>query len=182
MARVTAIGLRTAAREAMLGAGGKGFMRFLPPGGALLATDAIRRCSDVAEKSVLIAAFEAAGFDCIERNGLLMLTPCGSLLSGISYDGEKTVDWTSPLHPVQSLALRWLQKERRTLTDDGRQLIGEALRLSWQSPNQVQDGIDALRARSARMQRKNDVSGMFEAGAILLDWCDQSKGGHADEA
>ena len=46
MARVTAIRLRDEARAAMLSAGGHGFMRFLPAGGALLATDAIRRCGD----------------------------------------------------------------------------------------------------------------------------------------
>ena len=51
MARVTAVRLRERARGAMLAAGGRGFVRFLPAGGALLATDAIRRCGDDAARA-----------------------------------------------------------------------------------------------------------------------------------
>jgi len=182
MARVTALDLRAAAREAMLAAGGRGFMRFLPPGGALLATDANRRCADESERGQLAAAIERAGFVCTEQDGLLALTPADCVLSRIAYDGGRTMDWDSPLCRTQALGLRWMQKERRVLTQAGRQLILETLRLSWLPPHSAQNGIEALRARGAVMQREGDHSGMHEAGAILLDWCDQMKGGNADEA
>lgn len=182
MAGVTALSLRTAAREAMLAAGGRGFMRFLPPGGALLATDAVRRCESEAQKQAMIAALTAAGFVCCERDGLLMMTPKDALLGSISCGEAHEIDWDSPLHSVQALGLGWIRRQRKPLTQDGRQLILEALRLSWQPMKQTKDALDAMRARAAVMLRKRDDSGFHEAGAVLMDWCDQWMGGHADEA
>ena len=175
MARVTALSLRNAAREAMLAAGGRGFVRFLPLGGALLVTDANRRCADENEKAALIGALEHAGFDCCARGGLLELTPQDDVLCRIGYDEEAEIDWSSPLHPVQALGRRWHNREKQPLSDAGRQLILEALRLSWQPVGKTQEGIEMLRAQGAVMQRTGDTSGMHEAGAILLDWCNQSE-------
>ncbi len=173
MARVTALALRDAARAAMLDAGGRGFVRFLPPGGALLATDAIRRCSDEAARSALEVALADAGFACCEHGGLLLLTPKDEVLSRIEYDAQAQIDWSSPLHPVMALGARWHKRERQALTEDGRQLVLETLRLSWQPVKQAQDGIETLRAQGAVMLRTGDSSGMHEAGAALLNWCDQ---------
>jgi len=182
MARVTAIGLRAAAREAMIAAGGRGFMRFLPPGGALLATDAVRRCESDAQKTAMIDALAAAGFACCERDGLLMLTPKDELLCGIVFAGKHEIDWNLPQHRVQALGAGWIRKQKRQLTEDGRQLIIEALRLAWQPVKTEKDGLEALRARAAVMLRRGDDSGFYEAGAVLLGWCDQETGGYADEA
>jgi len=180
MARVTAISLRDAAREAMIAAGGRGFVRFLPPGGALLATDANRRCRDESDKAALCAALACVGFVCAEQDGLLALTPADCMLGEIAYDGDRPMDWDSELHQAAALGLRWMSKEKRPLTDAGRQLILEALRMS--SQRQPSTGVDALRTRGAVMQRTGDISGMHEAGAILLDWCSRSEGGIIDEA
>lgn len=49
MAAVSAQTIRARAREAIFAAGGRGFVRFLPEGGALLVSDAraaMRRCAD----------------------------------------------------------------------------------------------------------------------------------------
>lgn len=181
MARVTAIELRTLAREAMLSAGGRGFMRFLPPGGLLLATDAVRRCAGDAEKAALTNALDAVGFVCCEQDGLLMLTPTDAVLSSITCSEMHDVDWHSPLHQVQALGAGWIRRQKQSLTPDGRQLIIEALRLSWQ-PMKPGNALDALRAQAAVMLRKHDGSGFYEAGAVLLDWCDRETGGNADEA
>lgn len=186
MARMTAVSLRSRAREAMLLSGGRGFMRFLPPGGALLATDALRRCRGEAEEATLIGALEAAGFACIRRDGLLELTPQDALLMSICAEGEAAIDWSSPLHPVQALGARWLGKEKQPFTDAGRQLILEALRLTWQTTAGL-EAMEALRQRGAAMQRNGDSSGMHEAGAALMNWCNaQLQAGdrntvHADE-
>ena len=182
MARVTAAQLRTAAREAIFAAGGRGCVRFLPPGGALLATDANRRCQSDEEKAALTTALADAGFACDEQNGLLAITPGDELLGAIEYDEETNVDWQSPLHPLQALGLRWMDKPKQALTSDGRQLILETLRISWQQTEQVQGGAQALRAQAAMMQRRGDESGMHESGAVLLEWCRQTQGGNIDEA
>ena len=185
MARVTALSLRTAARETMIAAGGRGFMRFLPPGGALLATDAVRRCESDAQKKAMIDALDASGFDCHDKDGLLTLTPTDELLGEIVCGEGYEIDWASPMHRAQALGVGWARRKKKALTQDGRQLILEALRLGWQTPKQTKDGLDALRVRAAVMLRRGDDSGFYEAGAVLLDWCDQytsSTGGNVDEA
>ena len=178
MARVTAVSLRDQARSAMLAAGGRGFMRF-PEQGALLVSDAVRRCRDEADKARLLDTMKDAGFDCCELDGLLMITPCDALLAQIICDGCGMIDWDGPLCSAQALAVRWLRRERQPLSPAGRQLIVDTLRLTWQ--NRVLDGLTALRAQAAVMQRKGDTSGFHESGAVLKNWCDMQEGtGHED--
>lgn len=173
MARVTAIWLRDEARTAMLAAGGRGFVRFLPPGGALLATDANRRCADEAARVRLTDALRGAGFICAERGGLLELTPTDGVLTGLAWTGAPETDWKSPMHPAQALARRLWANGPLPLTDAGRQLVLEALRLTWQPENRVLAGLTDLRAQAAVMLRTGDRSGMHEAGAILAEYCKQ---------
>lgn len=182
MARVTAVRLRERAREAMLAAGGHGFVRFLPAGGALLATDAIRRCGDDASRARLTDALAAAGFVCEARGALLELTPADDVLSALDDGGRDAIDWESPLHPAQALARRFLANPGQPLTPAGRQLILETLRLTWLAPDRVLSGLPALRAQAAVMQRQGDRSGLHEAGAVLKEFCEQEQGGLTDEA
>lgn len=178
MARVTAIALRDRARSALLGAGGRGFVRF-PERGALLLSDAIRRCADEADKARLIAALKEAGFACHEQDGLLMITPTDAALEEIGCEGGCEIDWDGPLCGAQALAARWLKKPRTPLTGDGRQLIVDTLRLTWQ--DRVTDALAALYAQAAVMQRRGDISGFCQAGAVLKNWCDMQEGtGHED--
>ena len=172
MARITAIALRDRARAVLLAAGGRGFVRF-PERGALLVSDAIRRCETEAAKARLLAALEEAGFVCCEQDNLLMITPSDALLAGIACDGGG-IDWDGPLCEMQALCARWQKKQRLPLTGEGRQIIIDALRLTWQNP--TAQGLDALRARAAVMQRKGDTSGLPVAAAVLRNWCDMQEG------
>lgn len=174
MACVTAVRLRDRAREAMLSAGGRGFVRFLPAGGALLATDAIRRCADDAARARMTEALTAAGFVCEARGGLLEMTPADAALCALC-GGAATVDWKAPLHPAQALAARFLRHERRMLTPAGRQLVLEALRLTWRAEDELLAGLSALRARAAVMLRQGDISGLYEAGAVLWEFCEREE-------
>lgn len=178
MARVTAVSLRNAAREAMLSAGGRGFVRFMDSG-ALLVSDAIRRCADEAAKQRLMDALHLAGFDCWEQDGLLMINPQDELLEAITYDGAFSVHWDSRLYAVQALAVRWMKRERQPLTPAGRQLIIDTLRLTWQ--DRLMDGKMHLCAQAAVMQRSHDTSGLCAAGAALADWCDRQEGKHRED-
>lgn len=178
MARVTAVSLRNAAREAMLSAGGRGFVRFMDSG-ALLVSDAVRRCADEAAKQRLMDALHLAGFDCREQDGLLMINPQDELLETITYDGAFSVHWDSRLYAVQALAVRWMKRERQTLTPAGRQLIIDTLRLTWQ--DRLMDGKMHLCAQAAVMQRSHDTSGLCAAGAVLADWCDRQEGKHHED-
>ena len=68
-------------------------MRFLPEGGALLVSDAARRCGDV---RTLLNACRMAGFAAEERDGLLLLTPTDSTLSalcGACGQAVRITDW-----------------------------------------------------------------------------------------
>ena len=178
MARVMAIALRDRARAALLGAGGRGFVRF-PERGALLVSDAVRRCEDEAAKTRLLAALKEAGFTCCEQDNLLMIMPSDALLAQLSCEAGCSIDWDGPLWSVQALADRWLKKPPLPLTQDGRQLIVDALRLTWQ--DRAADGLDALCAQAAVMQRKGDISGFCQAGAVMKNWCDmQEETGHED--
>lgn len=172
-----ALALRGVAREAMIGAGGRGFVRFLPAGEALLVTDAPRRCGDEAALARLISAMEAKGFACGVQDGLLTLTPGDALLDALARArAAAPVDWDDPLHPAQELAARWLRAARGPFTAAGRRLAIETLRLIWQPRARVLDGLDALRAQSAQMLRNRDRSGMAQAGALLADWCNTEGG------
>lgn len=175
MACVTAVSLRNAAREAMLSAGGRGFVRFMDSG-ALLVSDAVRRCEDDAAKQKLVDALDQAGFSCDEQEGLLMIDPQDELLDAIVYDGAFSVRWDGELYAVQALAARWMRRKRQPLTPAGRQLIIDSLRLTWQ--DHMADGLTLLRAQAAVMQRSGDTSGFCTAGAVLADWCDRQEGKH----
>lgn len=178
MARVTAIALRDAARNALLAAGGRGFVRFMDQG-ALLVSDAIRRCESDAHKAGLTAALERAGFSCWEQDGLLMINPQDDTLEAIAYEGCFSVRWDSALCAVQALARRWMKREKQPLTPAGRQLIIDALRLTWR--DRIADGMMFLCAQAAVMQRGADTSGFCQAGAVLADWCDrQEEKSHED--
>ena len=74
MAGITAIDLRDSARAALLGAGGRGFVRFCEQG-ALLVSDAIRRCEDDAARQKLTDALAQAGFESWTQDDLLMIVP-----------------------------------------------------------------------------------------------------------
>lgn len=174
MARVTAVMLRSRAREAMLNGGGRGFMRFLDGGDMLLVTDALRRCEDEAACMRLKAALHAAGFFCREQDGLLLLSPGDGILADMPCPAEPDeTDWSSARHGVYSLALRWLAREKLPLTAAGRQLVTDCLRLTWQPQERVLAGCAQLRAQAALMQRRGDFSGLREAGAVLYDWCQE---------
>ena len=178
MARVTAVSLRSAAREAMLAGGGRGFVRFMD-GGALLVSDAIRRCKDDAAKKTLTGALRQAGFACCEQDGLLMIDPQDELLEAITYDGAFSVRWDGELYAAQALAVRWMKRKRQPLTPAGRQLVIDTLRLTWQ--DRLADGLTLLRAQAAVMQRSGDTSGFCTAGAVLADWCDRQEGKHHED-
>ena len=173
MARVTAVSLRNAAREAMLLGGGRGFVRFMDSG-ALLVSDAVRRCEDDAARARLLNALCQAGFDCREQDGLLMMNPTDALLEEIRYEGDFAADWEGALCAVQALALRWMKREKQPLTPAGRQLVIDSLRLTWQ--DRMADGRALLSAQAAVMQRSGDTSGFCTAGAVLADWCDRQEG------
>ena len=172
MARVTAIVLRDRARAALLGAGGRGFVRF-PEQGALLVSDVLRRSESQEAGQKLMDALLQAGFESWQQDGLLLITPSDALLVQID-SASCAIDWEGSRHGAQALAARWMAKERRALTGAGRQLVVDCLRLTWQ--NRVMDGLRALRAQAAVMQRSGDTSGFYEAGAVLAEWCNEQEG------
>ena len=169
MAGLMAVRLRDLARQTLLEAGGRGFVRFAEAGCALLVTDAVRRCSDV---NALEQALKCAGFSCFEQDGLLHLAPQDVLLRTFICPQEPPiVRWEESVHPAQTLASRWLSAPEETLTTEGRQLIVDTMRLTGAPGKDVLAGLEALRAHAAVMLRRGDRSGMHEAGAILAQWC-----------
>ena len=170
MAGVSAAALRDRARDAMLDCGGRGFMRFAPPGGALLITDALRRCTDDLQAKRLTGALKSAGFACSAEGGMLLLTPRDELLR-CGADALPQQDESLPLYEIRMLAVRWMKSRPQALTASGRQLVLETLRLLWQPKDKVLFGLDALRAQAAALLREKDTSGLHEAGCILYDWC-----------
>lgn len=180
MAAVTAIALRQRAREAMLAAGGRGFMRFCDAGDALLVCDAPRRCADDAARQRLADALADAGFAGRLEDGLLLLTPEDGVLRACGRDAPPcaVTDWDGPLAPAQALAARFLREEARPLTADGRRIVLATLRLLWQDAAHVSAGLIGLRAQAAALLRAGDRSGLYEAGALLARWCgEQEEGG-----
>lgn len=161
--------LRDEARRALLDAGGRGFIRFLPEGRALLVSDAPRRCATIEEAARLADALARAGFTSEIREGLLMLTPTDGRLRALAAVtlSEHAIDWDSPLHPVAALAARWRRERETALSEDGRALVVETLRLIWQRPERVLAGLPGLRALAARMLREGDRSGFWESAAVL---------------
>lgn len=176
MEAVIAVSLRDRARAAMLENGGRGFMRFAPEGNALLATDALRRCEDQTQRTALIAALEGCGFVCREDCGLLLLHPNDEWIGMLQAKApDIQVDWNSPLHPVQALAARWAAQPAAALTEAGRRLVADTLRLTGLPGGRVTEGLDALRAQAAVMLRSGDRSGMCAAGCVLWDWCEKEE-------
>lgn len=168
--------VRRMARDALLGAGGGGFVRFAPPDGALLVTDAPRHCGQEGRHAQVVA-LQAAGFDCQESDGLLLLSPGDALLEALcGAERSVCVDWEAPLCTVQALAARFGRESRLPLTPAGRQLALEMLRLLWQEEKRVLKGVDLIRMRAAKMLRAGDRSGFGEAGSLLAAWCREREG------
>lgn len=178
MACVTAVSLRNTARAALLAAGGRGFVRF-PESGALLVSDAIRRCESSTAKERLLEALSQAGFVCMEQDGLLLMNPSDALLETIAFEGGFSVNWADPLCGLQALARRWLSRKKQPMTAAGRQLVIDALRLTWQ--NRLTNGFEQLRAQTAVMQRNGDTSGFDLAGAVLANWCIRQENGREEK-
>lgn len=169
MALLMAHALRARAREAVLEAGGRGFVRFTED--ALLATDAIRRC----DADALTAALAARGFACREQGGLLLMTPQDALLrETCAGQAPMQIDWRSPLCAAQALARRLQACPALQLTAAGRGLLLSALRLTGMPGTDV---CAALRAMAAVMLRAGDRSGMRESGAVLAQWCRMKEDG-----
>ena len=166
MAGVTA--LRSEAREEILAAGGRGFVRFLAEGDALLVSDAPRRGG----ADALTDALCAGGYEAAERGGLLYITPGTERLLALckSQPGEIAVDWESPLYEAQALAARLLGEKALELDGGGKRLVLETARLLWQPKEKVRLGLPALRARIAVRLREKQRSGLHEAGRLLCGW------------
>ena len=180
MAAVSAQTIRAKAREAIFTAGGRGFVRFLPEGGALLVSDAARRCGDV---RTLLNACRMAGFAAEERDGLLLLTPTDSTLSALCGACGQTVritDWDEEKASAAAFSVRLTRRKDAPLTADGRRLVLETLRLLSQDDAHILMGMAGIRARAAAQLRRKDESGMREAGALIAEWY-MEKGGHRRE-
>ena len=193
MAAVSAQTIRARAREAIFAAGGRGFVRFLPEGGALLVSasagsgktallvsDAARRCGDV---RTLLNACRTAGFAAEERDGLLLLTPTDSTLSalcGACGQAVRITDWDEEKASAAAFSVRLTRRKDAPLTADGRRLVLETLRLLSQDDAHILMGMAGIRARAAAQLRRKDESGMREAGALIAEWY-MEKGGHRRE-
>jgi len=174
MAGVTA--LRDAAREAIFSAGGRGFVRFLSEGEALLLSDAPRRLKDEAQKERMIHALREAGFSCRIEGGLSYITPDGERLKALcdAQPKEICVDWESPLFEAQALCHRLLNAAPQALDEDAQRLVLETARLLWQPKDKVLMGLPALRAMIAARQRERKKSGLHEAGRLLCGWLEEN--------
>ena len=162
--------MRVLARETVFSCGGRGFVRFADSGEALLVCDAVRRCSED-EAEALVSALEAKGFAVSLENGLMMISPGDEMLGKIVVPDAVDIRWDGPCFRAQALAARLLRAPQLPLTDDGRALAIEALRLTGRPGKDVLSGLGVLRAQAAVMLRKGDRSGMRIAGGILAAWC-----------
>lgn len=160
--------LRDAARDAIFCAGGRGFVRFLAEGDALLLSDANRR----GDTETLAGALESAGFGCEIRDGLLFITPGDERLMRLclAQPEEMTVDWESPLFEAQALCARLLREEQTPLDEGGRRLVMKTARLLWQMESKVLCGLPDLRAMIAVRLREGKRSGLHETGRLLCGW------------
>lgn len=160
--------LRDAARAALLSCGGRGFVRFLSEGDALLVSDANRR----GDPAALIAALSSAGFLAEERDGLLHIVPGDALLYALcsAQPEEIAVDWESPLFEAMALCNRLMRQAPLPLDAGGRRLVIETARLIWQPEEKVLSGLDSLRAMIAVRLREGKRSGLNEAGRLLCGW------------
>ncbi len=170
MAGVTA--LRDAARAAVLRAEGRGFVRFLSQGEALLISDAPRRCQSAQELARLTDALCAAGFSCRIEDGLAYLLPQRETLLALC-DAQPevvSIDWDGPLFEAQALCARLLRERQAQVGEDGMGLLVDAARLLWQPGDKALAGLAALRAKMAAMLRKGERGGLYETGRLLCGW------------
>ena len=169
MAGVTA--LRDAARNALLSAGGRGFVRFAPEGSALLVSDANRRCEGREEAGRLITALRASGFSAWIADGLINIAPDDRLLEALCDAQPESIELSDgELFETAAFAGRLIKNARLPLTGEGRRLTIETARLLWKPKTQMIDGMTALRAQVAAMLRTGERSGMHQAGRLLCGW------------
>lgn len=167
---MTACQMRALARETVLSCGGRGFMR-IADSGALLVCDAARRCAGDEEAGHLMAALEEKGFTVSLADGLMMISPGDRMLLEAGQAEAPEIRWDGPLYAAEALAARLLKAPEMPLTEDGRALAIECLRLTGRPGADVLGGLGALRAQAAVMLRHGDRSGMRIAGAVLALWC-----------
>ena len=173
MAAVSAQEIRGKAREAIFASGGRGFVRFLPSGGALLVSDALRRAEN---GDALQDSCRAAGFETEESGGLLLLTPTEETLRALYRPCGLQVNWEEETAFAAAFAQRLLRKKDVPLTAEGKQLVLETLRLLSQDDAHILRGMDTLRALAALQLRRKDESGLFASGALIAEWYHE-KGG-----
>lgn len=174
-----AAALRARARDALTAAGGRGFVRFAPDG-ALLVSDAAMR-ADEQTAACLLEALEKCGFSVRVSGGMLHIDPTDALIDALAADvvcaeADMEIDWSSALYPAQALAARWMRAPDAPVTDRGRALVRETLRLIWQPESRVLAGLGSLRARAAAMLRDGERGGMRQAGALLMGYCISQRG------
>ena len=167
---MTAHEMRLLARETVFSCGGRGFVRFADSGEELLVCDAVRRCSEDEAKKIALA-LEKRGFTVFVRDNLLLISPGDAMIGKIVVPDAVDIRWDGSCFRAQALAARLLRAPQLPLTDDGRALAIEALRLTGRPGKDVLSGLGVLRAQAAVMLRKGDRSGMRIAGGILAAWC-----------
>jgi len=170
VAGVTA--LRDAARAAIFSSGGRGFVRFLSQGDALLISDAPRR----GESGPLIAALCEAGFDSALEDGLLLIMPTEARLLALcaQQPEEIRVEWESTLFETMALCERLLDEPPLAMDEGAERLLMETVRLLWQPKDKVLAGLPLLRARIAVRLREGKRSGLHEAGRLLCGWLEEN--------
>lgn len=176
--------LRDAARNALLNAGGRGFVRFLSEGDALLVSDAPRRCGSEEEIARLVRGLEAEGFFCRVRDGLMHITPGDALLLALcdAQPERIQVDWSHPLWEAMALCGRLLRERPLALDADGRRMLIETARILWQPKDKALAGLTALRARAAALLRSGKRSGLYETGRLLCGWLEENRTKEKEEA
>ena len=171
MAGVTT--LRDAARAAIFSSGGRGFVRFLSQGDALLISDAPRR----GESGPLIAALCEAGFDSALEDGLLLIMPTEARLLALcaQQPEEIRVEWESTLFEKMALCERLLGEPPMPLDHGALRLMIETARLLWQPKDKVIVGLCAIRAMIAVRLREGKRSGLYETGRLLCGWLKENE-------
>ena len=165
--------LRSEAREAIFGADGRGFVRFLSEGDALLVSDAPRR----GDTQAMLDALYAGGYDGWIRGGLLHITPGTQRLLALcaAQPSQQATNWDGPLYQAQALTVRLLDEGALPLDEGGKRLVLNTARLLWQPKDKVLAGLPALRAQIAVRLREKKRSGLHEAGRLLAGWLSQQE-------
>ena len=164
--------MRNFARGAIADCVARGFVRFDDRGDCLLVTDAALRCGDGG--MALRAALHAVGFVCKSSGALLGINPGDALLERLcARERGITIDWESPLHPAQALAVRLMRGETEALTEPGRNFVLRVARVLWQPQGRVLAQLADIRAEAAMLLRAGDRSGFAPAGRLLANWADE---------